>query len=115
VAPRAAAALVLVGVVARSRSSPPAPYLLLDFGRATFTSTSLHRLRDASASAPAGGVLDVALNFVRTRAFGYHSTVSLWHGQLARHARDADRRRARRARAPAARLPDGSGVRLVYT
>jgi len=76
--------LVLVAVIAGATFLVACPYLLLDFGRATFTSWFLaftvFSTRPQSALPAGAGWLDVPLHFVRTRAFGYHLTTSLWHG-----------------------------------
>jgi 4-amino-4-deoxy-L-arabinose transferase-like glycosyltransferase len=60
------------------------PFLVVDFGRTAFTSWFLaftvFATRPATALPPSASWLDVPLHFVRTRAFGYHLTMSLWHG-----------------------------------
>lgn len=75
---------VALAAVAAATFLATCPYLLIDFGRATFTSWFLAFTVFATrpqAALPAGASwLAVALQFVRTRAFGYHLTVSLWHG-----------------------------------
>ena len=76
--------LVLVGAVAGATFLVACPYLLLDFGRATFTSWFLaftvFATRPGAALPSDASWLEAPLNFVRTRAFGYHLTTSLWHG-----------------------------------
>jgi 4-amino-4-deoxy-L-arabinose transferase-like glycosyltransferase len=60
------------------------PYLWLDLGRTTFTSwflaVTVFSTRPGAALPAGAGWLDVPLHFIRTRAFGYHLTTSLWHG-----------------------------------
>jgi hypothetical protein len=60
------------------------PYLILDPERTRFTVWFMAFTAFATrpgAGLPAGaGWLDVPLHFVRTRPFGYHWAVSLWHG-----------------------------------
>ncbi len=60
------------------------PYLWLDLGRTTFTSwflaVTVFSTRPGAAAPPSAGAIAVLLNFIRTRAFAYHVTTSLWHG-----------------------------------
>lgn len=59
------------------------PYMWLDFGRTTFTSWFLAVTVFSTrpqAAATAGSWLYAPVHFVATRAFGYHWSVSLWHG-----------------------------------
>jgi 4-amino-4-deoxy-L-arabinose transferase-like glycosyltransferase len=60
------------------------PYLWLDLGRTTFTSwflaVTVFSTRPGAGLPAGAGWLDVPVHFVRTRAFGYHLAVSLWHG-----------------------------------
>ena len=76
----------LVGLVAVAAVAVllACPYLWLDLGRTTFTSwflaVTVFSTRPGGALPAGSSWLDVPLHFVRTRAFGYHLTVSLWHG-----------------------------------
>jgi hypothetical protein len=60
------------------------PYLWLDLGRTTFTSwflaVTVFSTRPGAAAPASADAAAVLLNFVRTRAFAYHVTTSLWHG-----------------------------------
>jgi 4-amino-4-deoxy-L-arabinose transferase-like glycosyltransferase len=60
------------------------PYLWLDLGRTTFTSwflaVTVFSTRPGAALPADASWLDLPLHFIRTRAFGYHLTTSLWYG-----------------------------------
>jgi 4-amino-4-deoxy-L-arabinose transferase-like glycosyltransferase len=76
----------LVGLVAVAAVTVllACPYLWLDLGRTTFTSwflaVTVFSTRPGAALPAGASWIDVPLHFIRTRAFGYHLTTSLWHG-----------------------------------